>query len=148
MAEPTRYILDASVAVKWCLRDEDHTDTAIQVRTDYQHGAIDLIAPAHLPYEVSSAVRRAFSMRRITQTHASNLIRLVTEWGIPLVEPDFVEAFEVSATLSCSYYDAFYVSLAQASGLPLLTADRKLVNAIGQRFQRLVWIEDYGSPTT
>ncbi len=44
MAEVPRYVLDASVAVKWHLDDEDHAEQALAVLADYESGRISLAA--------------------------------------------------------------------------------------------------------
>lgn len=47
--------MDASVATKWHLGDEDHTEAALHIFSDYLHSRVSLLAPDHLRYEVSSA---------------------------------------------------------------------------------------------
>jgi predicted nucleic acid-binding protein len=41
-------------------------------------------------------------------------------------------------------YDAFYVTLAVITGLNLLTADERLVNALGSRFP-VIWLGRLGT---
>lgn len=40
-------------------------------------------------------------------------------------------------------YDGVYLALAQATHAPLLHADKKLRNALGNRFPYARWIEEY-----
>lgn len=146
MADRPTYVLDASVAGKWHLLDEEHTGLATTVLADYRRGLIDFVAPAHMPYEVASAIRKAQVQRRLEADRAADLIRLVQRWGIPLAEPDFAAAYQWSMSISCSFYDGLYLAMAEAEGVPILTADRRLVRAMGTRFPHYVWIGDYRSP--
>ena len=61
-----RYVIDASVATKWLLRDEPNTDLADLLLEDSREGRIDLLAPTQLRFEVASAVRNAVRARRLT----------------------------------------------------------------------------------
>ncbi|UOY01916.1 type II toxin-antitoxin system VapC family toxin [Blastococcus sp. PRF04-17] len=92
-----------------------------------------LLVPAHLPVEVSSALRRAVLGGRIGRDVAALAhdelvaLRLTTFpfealaariWGLhPTVTP----------------YDAAYVALAEDLGVPLVTLDRRLARADGPR---------------
>jgi predicted nucleic acid-binding protein len=60
-----RYIVDASVAIKWLFDDEDFTSEARSVLLAFQEGRIDLLAPDHLYHEVLNALRTGVRMRRV-----------------------------------------------------------------------------------
>ena len=53
------YVVDASVAVKWHLRDEDDVDAADLVLDDFQDGRTELVAPSHFRFEIPSAILNA-----------------------------------------------------------------------------------------
>jgi predicted nucleic acid-binding protein len=53
-----KYVLDASVAVKWVLPEPDSAK-ALSIRDDYRIGTHELIAPDTLPVEVCHALTRA-----------------------------------------------------------------------------------------
>ena len=44
------------------------------------------------------------------------------------------DAFAISADYNRNAYDGFYVALAVSTGWNLVTADERLVNALGSRF--------------
>ena len=52
-----RYVVDASVVVKWHLRDERDGDAADYVLDQFREGRTRLVAPVHIRDEVSSAIR-------------------------------------------------------------------------------------------
>jgi len=53
---PQVFVVDASVAVKWYVGEEDR-DKALDVREDYLEGKIDLASPALVLYELFNALR-------------------------------------------------------------------------------------------
>ncbi len=61
MADPegpvSALVLDASVAVKWHLKDEDYAAEAALLLEDFGQGELELVAPAQIRYEVPSAFR-------------------------------------------------------------------------------------------
>ncbi|MGQ9684657.1 MAG: type II toxin-antitoxin system VapC family toxin, partial [Anaerolineae bacterium] len=54
-----RLVVDASVAAKWILRDEQDVERADAVKRRYDCGQIDLLAPGQIRVEVANAIRRA-----------------------------------------------------------------------------------------
>lgn len=54
-------------------------------------------------------------------------------------------AYRLARRFGCSYYDAIYLALAEATALPFLHADDKLRRNLGTRFPLSLWIEDYRS---
>jgi len=53
-----KYVLDASVALKWVLTEPD-SPKALAVRDDYRKQLHELLAPDVLPVEVAHALTRA-----------------------------------------------------------------------------------------
>lgn len=145
MAEIPEYVLDASVAVKWHLRDEEHATLALQVLRDFRDGKVGLLAPDHIRYEVASAVRVAVLRDRITAEEGRSSLADFYGWRIPTVRGESLIffAYDQALKLHCSFYDALYLALAQSANVPLIYADEKLRRNIGQDFRLALWIEDY-----
>jgi predicted nucleic acid-binding protein len=53
-----KYVLDASVAACWVLRNPLQTK-ALKLRADFQQNIHELIAPSHFPGEIASALTKA-----------------------------------------------------------------------------------------
>lgn len=53
-----KYILDASVAVKWVLPEPD-SPAALSLEVDYRNGVHELLAPDTFPVEVAHALTKA-----------------------------------------------------------------------------------------
>jgi predicted nucleic acid-binding protein len=51
--------------------------------------------------------------------------------------------FEIAAKYDRAIYDALFVALAQQQGLPGITADEPLFNAIHADFPRIVLLRDF-----
>jgi predicted nucleic acid-binding protein len=143
-ASPRRYIIDASVAIKWLFDDEDFTSEARSVLLAFQEGRIDLLAPDHLYHEVLNALRTGVRMRRVRADDAEEAVHDFLDLAIPTVAGRslFVAGFTYALSYDCAFYDGLYLTLADQAGCPLLHADRRLHNALQGRFSREFWIED------
>jgi predicted nucleic acid-binding protein len=145
MTEVVPYVLDASVAVKWHLHDEEPFAHALTVLSDYREGRIDLLAPAHPRYEVPSASRNAVQRRRLSSEHARTAIDQFLAWDISTVSTDDLirAGYQQALRFGCSLYDGLYLALAEAARAPLEYADLRLRNSLARRFPLALWIEDY-----
>lgn len=122
-------VIDASVVVA-ALVDGGPTGTwAVQQLVNSRR----LIAPHLLPSEVANVLRRAERSTEITAEIAaeafSDLSNLAVDY-FPF-SPFHQRIWELRHNVSI--YDAWYVALAEAAGLPLLTLDRGLARAPGTR---------------
>lgn len=145
MSDRPSFVLDASVATKWLLRDEQVVAAADQVLNGFRDGRIDLVAPNQIRYEVVSAIRSATRRERLTLGQGRTAVALFLSFGIPTVDDDdlLVAGFEQALRFGCSLYDGVYVALAESIGRPLLFADLRLRHAFGDAFPLGPWIEDY-----
>ena len=149
MPERPRFVVDASVAVKWHLDDEGQAEQALALLAEYREGRVDLTAPDQIRYEVANAIRVATRTRRLGFREGRTAIGLFLSWGIPTASADdlILAAYDLAEQLSCSLYDVLYVALAQAANCPLIYADRALRRLLEGRFPLALWIGDYAPPT-
>lgn len=136
-----RAVVDASVVLKWFLREE-FSDAARRLRNDFVTGEVDLDAPTLLPYEVMNAARysRAFSERELLR-----LAEALEALGLALhpFEGDLVAlAVKLATSARTTIYDASYLALADNLGVKFYTADRELLKSAPVRLAE--HIEDYG----
>jgi predicted nucleic acid-binding protein len=141
-------VVDTSVALQWYLEDEDYIPEALALLEDYRRGRISLVAPDNIRYEFAGAVRKAISRRRISGENGRLAIDAILGLELRTVRSNslIVMAYATAAAYRCSLYDGLYVTLAQLAQSPLVYADRRLRNTLGDRFPLGVWISDYSSP--
>jgi predicted nucleic acid-binding protein len=68
-----KYVIDASVAFKWQV-PEPNSDKALQLRTDYENGVHELLAPDIFPIEIGHALTRSERQKRIPVGTAVSLL--------------------------------------------------------------------------
>lgn len=141
----TRYIVDASIAIKWLFDDEDYSDEAKSILLAFQSGSIHLLAPDHLYHEVLNALRTGVRMRRVTTDYAIDAMRDFLQLAVPVVDGPslFSAGFNASLEYDCAFYDGLYLALADQAQCPLLHADRRLHNTLRNQFLNELWIGDY-----
>lgn len=126
----TDIVLDASVALAWCFKDE-LTEAAAQLRDQLQTG----IAAVPLLWfiEIANALALAERRGRITAAESAQLIALFETLGI---EADgetaslaFTRTLDLAREQRLTAYDAAYLELAMRLGVPLASKDRDLCDA-------------------
>ncbi|MBV9081506.1 MAG: type II toxin-antitoxin system VapC family toxin [Acidobacteriaceae bacterium] len=130
-----RYVLDASVAAKWFVRDpsEELAEEADTLLAEYARARADLIVPDLFWPEIGSVLSKAARQGRLSNRLASKAISelllqaLETVSSRNLLQP----AFEMATQFACSVYDCIYVALAFESDRTFITVDKRLVNALG-----------------
>jgi predicted nucleic acid-binding protein len=127
MARPAKIVIvDASVLVKWYVEEND-TETALQMRTDYENGIVDIWSTHLMPFEVLNAVRYSQDLgqdeiEKIGDSLARTQIALH-----PLLNGGFRETcIRMAFKYGITVYDASYVALARSMDKTLYTADEKL----------------------
>ena len=133
------FVLDASVALAWCLADETSVpaDRALdRLATD------EAVVPAIWPLEVANGLRSAERRGRITIADGAHVRQLLLSLPIHIEVVDLAAALtevaDLARTFDLSAYDAAYLALAARRGLPMATADDRLVYACTQAGVELV----------
>ena len=134
-----KYVLDASVAVKWVLAEVD-SDKADALRDAFRNGIHEFLAPDVFPVEVGHAVAKAERRRMIVPPDGSLFLADVLT-TLPRLEPSLPllpEAFSIASSARIAVYDCLYVALADRERCELLTADERLVRILQERFPFVV----------
>ncbi len=125
-----QFVLDCSVAMSWCLVDEDN---------DYANAVLALMpgAVAFVPeiftLEIANTLLVAERRNRMTSTQTTNAINLIQ--SLPIQIDPQTSALALGATLTLAReqelasYDAAYLELTIRLGLPLVTLDDRLAKA-------------------
>ena len=133
MNEPPALIVDASVAAKWLLRDEDDIAAADYILASAQARELRLSAPRQIDVEVTASIRKAALLGRISSSEVTSTLEAWLELTqvLHLVENRRLlrPALRESLRWGISLFDALYVSLAVIAGTRLITGDRRLLRA-------------------
>ena len=138
-----RLVVDASVVIASLLPDEPYRDAALHVLTEFLSDTLELLTVPLLRYEVANAVWKALKTNRVKLGDAREALKEFEAFNIPESVVSSVEALELAHTYDRSAYDSAYLALAQAGQTLLITADKRLYNALEGKFNRLIWVEDF-----
>lgn len=134
----TTCVVDACVAAKWLLpaAGEGLLDQANRLLERHVKRELQLLAPNLIESEMGNILWKAVQRNRISRTEAENSLRQFAALGIhTLPTSDLLDqALQIAVGCGRSFYDSLYVALALASKTELITADERIVNALGSRF--------------
>ncbi len=124
----TRYVVDASVAVKWLVREPlSHQASLLLARE------VSLLAPDLLFAEAANAL---WAMRQRGDLEDDQFEEAVQTLGTaPVLVPSTLlqlvpAASRLAADLGHPIYDCFYLALAIQEKAPLVTADRRFSDRV------------------
>lgn len=140
-----KIVIDASVALKWQFIDEQDTEFASTILSDFVKNKIKLLAPSIFSYEIVSAILVAFSKGRISEDKGMKAINYNLNLGIELIDfyPLIQQTFSISKTYRISAYDSSYIALAQKEECSFYTGDKRLFNSLRGKIESIKWIGDY-----
>ena len=124
-AESQNLVIDASIAVKWFVPEQDSED-ALRLRDQHVQGRLTLFAPALLLYEVANALRHRSD---VTKADLESDIEALFLLDITLMAPSSKSVAKAALKArrhDITVYDAVYLELAQDIGCQLVTADDEL----------------------
>jgi predicted nucleic acid-binding protein len=137
-----RFVVDASVAIKWYLPEPNSADADRLLSGGFQLLAPDLLFP-----EMGNILWKRVMRSEITVQKAQLILRALESLPMNL-RPASVLA-ENAMTVACgtkrSFYDSLYIALALMEDCSLVTADRKLFDAVKDAApirKHILWIGD------
>jgi len=119
-----KLVVDASVAIKWMI-DEEDSELADRL-LDEGH---DFLAPELIVAEMISAAWKQCRRGSIGNAQYDHIVIRVVDGPITYrpLRPLATRAAALARDLDHPIYDCFYLALAEAENLPMITADRRLV---------------------
>lgn len=130
---PDGYVVDSGVFARWFLPQVGF-EHARRVRNDFLADAVALETPDLARIEVANVLRKAGLLRGVLDADAYvDAARTIDDLPVTVHATDaeaLARAARLSADRMVSVYDAVFVDRALQRGLPLLTADAKLVRAV------------------
>jgi predicted nucleic acid-binding protein len=133
------YVVDASVAVKWLL-PEAHTREAETLLAD----DITLAAPDLLYAEIGNVLWKRVARRDISEEQAQEALGRLLDVEIYIAPTDGLvsDALELACRYRRPIYDSLYIALAVQQDTVLMTADKRLYNAMRETplAKRFAWV--------
>ncbi len=120
----TALVVDASVAIKWYVREADSAEA-----TRILASPLTLYAPALLRLEVANGLWKQWRRKLVSAEHVAEAMailgRTINVWSP--VEPLLDAALKLSLALDHPIYDCLYLALAEKLDAPLVSADQRLL---------------------
>ncbi len=141
----TRLIVDASVAIKWVV-PEEHSEAARSLLTEDR----DLRSPDLLWAESGNILWKKWRRKELISQEVGEILVDLRRYPLRIfpAEPLCDLAWDLAQRFDRSFYDSLYLALAVSDSCPLVTADRRLYNALESAPDfDLVWIGDVATTT-
>ncbi len=137
-------VVHSSISVKWYV-SEVYTTEARAIFGEYQAGAFNLLAPNLIYAEFGNIIWKKHVFQGLPKPEAESAIAEFR--ALPLVITPIAdlleEAYQIAVTYRRSVYDCLYLALSRREGCRFVTADEKLINALGGAFPNAVWIANW-----
>ena len=137
-----RLVVDASVAVKWLVAEDD-SEAARELAASGE----DLHAPRLMACEVANALWRKARLGEIERGDAGAMLAAVQDmpvrWGAD--EAVCADAVRIALALDRPVYDCVYLALAHRIGAAVVTADLRFADVLAptEHGEAVVTLADY-----
>jgi predicted nucleic acid-binding protein len=132
-----KYVLDASVALKWVLPEPD-SPKAVRLRNGYRQQIHELLAPDIFTTEVGHTLARAERRNIIRPPQGMQRLLLILRM-LPTLHSSLSllpRAFQIASSMRVGVYDC--LALAERESCELVTADDRLVRGLRSTFPFIV----------
>ena len=125
-------VVDTSTIIA-VIANEPEREALVELTT----GA-DLIAPHSVHWEIGNAFSAMLRRERVKVEQAIQAIRLYQRIPIRFVDVELEESLQIADTLGIYAYDAYLIRCALKYKSPLISLDRKLINAAKEMKARVI----------
>lgn len=136
-----RFVVDASVAIKWFVPEVHHEAARRLVREGFE-----LLSPELVRSEVGNVVWKKWRRGELSAGEAVAVLRDFGRFPLRIRSSESLMegAWTVAERFGRSFYDGLYVALAVETESSLVTADLRLYNALRDDAlaDNLLWVED------
>ena len=137
-----RLVVDASIAVKWLIAEDDSTDA--EILTDY-HG--DLFAPRLMVVEVANVLCRRARSHDISPDEADTLLNSLSTLPIRWEDDETISgsALRLALALDHPIYDCMYLALAYRTNATFITADMRFAKLLAptEHREKVITLAEY-----
>ena len=130
----TSVVVDASVAVKWCLpsQREELVTEAEELLASSRRDEVQFLVPDLFWVELANALWKAARRHEISEDTAASAVSFMRDLDITTAPSlDLVpRALDLAISYGRTVYDSLYVALAIQSKSEMITADERLANSL------------------
>jgi predicted nucleic acid-binding protein len=126
-----KYVIDASVAVRWKLKASHYVE-ARRLRSDYERQIHELLAPETIIWETANAFIKAERGRVIPAGEAKTYFYdFLRTQPLSYGASQFIHAaMDLALQTIAGLYDSMYVTLAQREKCEFFTTDDRLIRTL------------------
>jgi predicted nucleic acid-binding protein len=137
-------VADSSVVVKWVMPETD-SDRALRLLTDLSRRGERVIVLDLAFVEVGNAIWKRCHRGLATAEEAEGMLDVLERLPLAIepARPHLRRASEIARTYDRSLYDALFIALADELGLPGVTADGPLHQAVRADFPGVTRLRDW-----
>ena len=134
-------VIDSSVAIKWFV-PEPYSTEARRVLDGYKTGSLLFLAPDLINAEFGNIVWKKHMFQGLASDDGQTVINEFQKVMFTLTSTSNLleEAYRLGVKHNRSIYDMLYLALSIRENCRFVTADEKLVNAIGSLFPNITWV--------
>ena len=137
----TRLVVDSSVVIKWSVPEVHSADALRYLDPDLERDAPELLLA-----EMSNILWKKVARGELTRVEAERIAADLGQADVAVHQmgPLFGAVLRIALETGRSAYDSMYLALAETLSTRVVTADRRLYNALqGGPYAGLVlWVED------
>lgn len=136
-----KYIIDASIIIKWLVREQEDFHFAINLLNDFYNKKVHLLIPIFVHWEVNNFLGRSLAFGTAVEKYSHFKLLKLEESHLSMNTT--LKAFAIMKKFhKVSFYDASYHALAIENGGIFLTADKKYYDKT-RRIGSIMLLENY-----
>jgi predicted nucleic acid-binding protein len=139
-----RLIIDSGVMIKWFVA-EQYSAEARRILADYDQGALALMAPDLIYAEIGNILWKKQRFQGFPAATAARILSDVQRYSISITPTAALldDAYQLAITYGRTVYDSLYLALSRREACRFVTADERLVNAVGAALPQVVWVANW-----
>lgn len=141
----TELVIDSGVAVKWFVA-ETHSAEAARIFDKYLAGHLTLLAPDFIYAEFGNILWKKQTFQGFAPIDAERAVywfRTQVNFTLTSAQALLDDAYRLAVAHKRTVYDSLYLALSLRVGCQFVTADERLVNAVGKTFPNIIWLANW-----
>jgi predicted nucleic acid-binding protein len=137
----TSLVVDSSVTIRWFIKEMDYQSQALDVFSRILANEFQLFAPDLIYAEIGNIVWKLRRFQNLKPENAQKAIESFSAVNMTVISNGALlkDAYTIAIQYNRSVYDCLYIALAQREKCSFVTADEKLVNAVGSQLP-VIWL--------